>query len=214
MQGITVIIEHLESCLNRWILSEYSYVARLFRRDLVFTNVKDPRHRRALSELGKVVEKSVTEVLSNRDDVLVLDPWADQPLRCEDLGKVRYVVIGGIMGDNPPKRRTSTHISSKMPRAFKRSLGPWQFTIAGAAYVLKEVILGKELELIEVTKGIRIPLRLGRGIEGEIELPYAFPTVNGRPVLPEDYLKIVAEGMLLYEQRLLRGDEDVCYESA
>jgi len=209
---ITVIVEHLEPCINKWIYSEYSFVANLFRGRTVFSNVSKEKHAKVLSRLGRVVRESVTEWLRDRDDVLVLDPDANEMLTPRDLENHRYIVIGGIMGSHPRESRTRKFISSKMPRASKRSLGPRQFTIAGAAYVLKKVEEGRELNEIPIVVGLRISRKLGKFIEHEIELPYAFPLdERGNPVLPPNYIDIVSEYVATYETRVLSSSES-CYD--
>jgi len=208
----TVVIEHLEPCINRWLLAEYSYVAKLFPGSLVITNVVSSMHREVLSRIAPVYSESASQIL--RGKVVVLDPWASTRLTPADLSDAEFVVIGGIMGDDPPKRRTETMISKRMPWALRRSLGPSQFTIAGAAYMLKMVSEGRELSTIRVKVGLEVELPFDRFTKLVVRLPYAFPMSNGQPVLPENYIRIVAEGLLLYEQRLLRGDEDVCYEGS
>jgi len=203
---ITLVIEHLEPCINRWILAEYSFAAKLFPSRTVFTNVKRRRHAEVLSRLGRVERVSVVELLGDRDDVVVLDPRAEKPLELEDLREASYVVVGGIMGSHPPEGRTWRFITSRMPRAKPRNLGPDQFTIAGAVYVLKLIEEGRRLSDIPVVRGLRIERSLGKGIKHVIELPYAFPVdESGKPVLPESYIDIVAEYTTVLEQRMLSG---------
>jgi len=203
---ITLVIEHLEPCINRWILAEYTFSAELFRSRIVFTNVKKPSHAEILSKLGRVESKSVVEWLGNREDVVVLDPQAKEPLDASDLKEASYVVVGGIMGSHPPEGRTWRLITSRMPRAKARNLGPEQFTIAGAVYVLKLIEEGRSLRDIAIIRGLRIERSLGRGVRHVIELPYAFPADSeGRPVLPRNYIDIVAEYTTVLEQRMLSG---------
>ncbi|MCS7099550.1 MAG: hypothetical protein RMH84_04465, partial [Sulfolobales archaeon] len=134
-----VVVEHLEECLSPWLASEYGYVVRLFGGRTLFTNVKQPQTREAIGRLGaRTTDLSVVDLVlaSEIRRPLVLDPRAREALKPEDLEGVDAVVIGGIMGEHPPRGRTSREITSKLARrALARNLGRYQLTIAGAAYV-------------------------------------------------------------------------------
>ncbi len=207
-----VVVEHLEPCINRWILAEYSYVSKLFPGRVLFSNVKKENHRSVLEKLGAVEERSVTELGIDGPETIVLDPRAEEELHPSDLESARYVVIGGIMGSHPPEGRTWKYITQFMPCSRARNLGPYQLTIAGAAYVVKKVSEGIELRNVRMVYGLSIERSMGRGIELSIYLPYAFPLdEHGRLALPENYIDIVAEYVIIYEQRALgRGDDYVC----
>jgi len=206
---LIVVVEHLEPCLNKWILAEYSYVAKTFPGRVWFTNVK--RGGSALRRLGAVFRESCVELLRNRK-VVVLDPQAEKPLSRRDVIEAEFVVIGGIMGSHPPEGRTRKFVTERMPWAEARNLGKDQLTIAGAALVLKLVEEGIELGRIRFVKGLRIEKELGKGVRHVIELPYAFPlTPEGLLSLPENYLEIVSGYAALYEQRVL-GSADECVD--
>ncbi|NPA96174.1 MAG: hypothetical protein GXO32_01065 [Crenarchaeota archaeon] len=201
-----VVVEHLEPCINRWILAEYSYVASLFPGRTWFTNVR--RGASALRKLGKVFSESCVDLLRNRK-VVVLDPQAPKPLTRDDLLSAEFVVIGGIMGSHPPEGRTKRFLTDRMPWAEPRNLGREQMTIAGAARVLKLVEDGAELSSVRIVRGLRIAEELGKGVSHVIELPYAFPArEDGSPDLPPRYLEIVREYAVVYEQRVLRSADE------
>ncbi len=195
-----LIIENLEPCPSPWLLTEYSYVSSLFPDRTVFTNVKHPRLKAELERIGRVHGISVVVLVKELDlrDVIVLDPAADRPLTTEEVRECDAVVIGGIMGDYPPKGRTKELITDKLPEAKARHLGKAQLTIAGAAYVLKRIEEGARLGDIEIRNGLTYTINLG-GAELTIELPYGFPVENGKLVLPENYLEVVARRSVYYE---------------
>lgn len=206
-----IVIEHLEPCINRWLFKEYEFVSNLFEGRVIFTNVKSDRDAQLLKPLGKVYRESATVLLSNNTNVVVLDPAAEEPLTTSDLHNSEYVVIGGIMGSHPPAGRTKKLITSKLLLAKARNIGRHQYTIAGAAYVVKLVENGKRLEEIKYVFGLKISKKLAHDMELEIELPYAFPIDDsGNIVLPKDYIDIVAEFSPVYEARVLAGDNNVC----
>ncbi len=210
-----VIIEHLEQCLNQWLLTEYKYVADQFRDRIIFTNVRKEKHKETLSKLGQVISQSVVEYLGDLSQIIVLDPKAPEPLRKHDLRDAKYVVIGGIMGDHPPRGRTWKFITSMLRNAIPRNIGPHQFTIAGTAYVIKQIERGLNLEDIKYVYGLKIERRLSNKIIIEIELPYAFPLdEHNNIVLPENYIDIVYRYTTTYESRILQrannGVDEYC----
>mgnify|MGYP000728175279 FL=1 len=201
-----IVVEHLEPCISPWLLSEYSYIINLFRDSslqVIFTNVRRLSDYNMLKEHQvHIFNSSITSNTLLKDlgisSIIVLDPKAEKPLRSNDAALADAIVIGGIMGDHPPKGRTWELITSRMPGAKPRNLGKKQLTIAGAAYVLKEVLKGIELDKITIREGLTITLKLGK-YELLIELPYAFPYVNDRPVLPRNYVEVVARKSLIFE---------------
>jgi len=199
---LKVVVEHLEECLFPWLMCEYSYVVKLFKNSVLFTNVKSLRAQRALKELGAdVVEVSVVDLVASSSlrHPIILDPKARETLSLSDLVSADSVIIGGIMGEHPPKGRTFREITSRLTsRAKVRNLGKFQLTIAGAAYVLKRVMEGARLESLDIRFGLEFTVPVGK-YEVTIELPYAFPYEEGRPVLPENYLETIAKRSLAYE---------------
>lgn len=206
-----VIIEHLEPCINKWLLKEYEFVSVIFRNRIAFTNVTREQDIELLKPLGQVYRVSATELFRDMNNIIVLDPSAEEKLYTSDLKYAKYVIIGGIMGDNPPKGRTRLFITSRLSRAKPRNLGRKQFTIAGAAYVLKQIELGKRIDDIKYIYGLKIKKRLTKDIELEIELPYAFPLDDqGNIVLPENYIDIILNYAPVYEGKLLTSYHDMC----
>jgi ribosome biogenesis SPOUT family RNA methylase Rps3 len=207
----TLIIEHLEPCLNKWLLKEYEIASKLFEGRTIFTNVKKRESELVLKKLGIVLQDSVTVLLKDRTDVIVLDPKAETVLTPTDLKRAAYVIIGGIMGSHPPAGRTYKFITSRMPSATARNIGRHQYTIAGAAYVLKLVESGREIGDIKYVFGLRVKKKMSSAIELEVELPYAFPIDDeGNVMLPEEYFRIIVEYVPIYEARVLASNQDVC----
>jgi len=207
---VLVVVEHLEPCVSPWLLSEYSYLVEVFGKDVIFTNVRSRKARELLRSLGaEVKEMSVVELVRRGviPRPLVLDLKAAEELKPAEVRNFDAVIIGGIMGEHPPRGRTFREITLKLPRnTVSRNLGKYQLTIAGAAYVLRKVAEGVELKHLDIRFGLKFSIKLG-DYETVIELPYAFPYEGGRPVLPRNYLEVVAKRSLLFEQSYQCLDE-------
>ena len=200
-KSIAFVIEHLEPVISRWMLLEYRHASRIVgSHKLVFTNIARSEWRRMLEPLGMVMEGRVAEAYRGRR-LLVLDPTADTLLSPQDYENVDAVVVGGIMGDHPPRHRTRSLLTSRLRNSSTRSLGGRQLSIDGAIYVAYMVMQGSELRNIPLVEDVEIRLPELQGVERSIRLPYAYPLVDGRPLITpglEEYLR----NMLPYEEAL------------
>ncbi|MEM2342377.1 MAG: hypothetical protein QXX94_07615 [Candidatus Bathyarchaeia archaeon] len=197
------VIEHLEPEISKWLYFEYVNASRIVGRDkLVFTNVKRLEDFEILSELGIVKSESFIDIFS-QDKIVILDPKASERLKPEDFTGIDAIIIGGILGDHPPKGRTRKLITSRVPAALSRNIGRGQFSIDGAIYVAKLVSEGIRLENISVKRGLHIRLNE----RAEIYLPYMYPLKDGRPVISNELIKyLVSEEIIEDEERLLKGN--------
>lgn len=194
-------IEHLESEVSKWLYIEYKHASSIIGRDrLFFTNIKSPEDARILSSLGIIRGESFIEIFSP-DKILILDPSAPMRLKPEDFLGKETVIVGGILGDHPPRGRTKKLITSKVPSALSRNIGRGQFSIDGAIYVAKLVSEGIRLEDIPVKRGLHIRLNA----KARIYLPYVYPLKDGKPVLSEDLIKyLTSEEIIREEENILR----------
>lgn len=187
-----VVIEHCETELSPWLLLEYRHASMIYGKDFLwFTNVP-PRYHRTLSRYGRVLSDNVVELVRcralNPERTIVLDPKASRTLTFEELLTAEFVVIGGILGDHPPRGRTWLYITSRMPtgvRAF--NIGDGQYSIDGAVYYVEYMWRNKGIEGFKYVDGVVIETGMG-----EVYLPFRYPVVNGKPLLAdglEYYLK-------------------------
>lgn len=191
------VIEHLEPELGKWLFYEYAHASQIVGKcNLLFTNVKKKKEALKLQKLGGVEERTAAEIFTP-DKVIVLDPRAGHPLKPDDLSSMEAVIIGGILGDHPPKGRTFRLITSRFSSAAARNLGGDQFSIDGAVYVAKLVSQGTPLDQIPIRKGLRIRL----SEHAEVYLPYAYPLKDGKPVISR---KLIA---YLRSERIVRDEE-------
>ncbi|HLD12117.1 MAG TPA: SAM-dependent methyltransferase [Candidatus Nanoarchaeia archaeon] len=167
------IVEHLEPDMFEWCVLEYKHIAQMVGKDnVMFTNVK--KHAERLQGL-KVVRESVADL--KLQNALVLDPAAKDVLSSKD--KPAYVILGGILGDHPPKARTGKELSSRLPFP-TRHMGKKQFSTDNAVFVARELLLGKQLKDIPLQDEIEIVLN---DVESVI-LPFTYVLINGEPLIP------------------------------
>lgn len=190
------VIEHLEPEIGKWLYIEYKHASSIIGRDrLTFTNVKDRRSINMLLKLGSVRRESFADIF-NQSEIIILDPSAPRRLRPEDFLGRTAVIIGGILGDHPPKGRTRKLITSRMPQALTRNIGRGQFSIDGAVYIANLVSKGVELENIPIKRGLHIRLN----DRAEVYLPYWYPIRDGRPVVSDDLIKYLKSDEIIKDE--------------
>lgn len=187
-RGPIIVIEHCEKDLSPWLLIEYRHASIIIGRDrLWFTNTPSKYHK-ILSRYGVVREESIVKLvwmgLVNPSEVIVLDPQAPTPLTYDKLVSARYVVIGGILGDHPPRGRTKMLITDRMPKGvFAYNIGDGQYSIDGSVYYVKYMLDHKGLDGYRYVDGVEI--NTGSSV---IYLPYRYPIVNGKPLISRELI--------------------------
>jgi len=112
-----------------------------------------------------------------------LNPAADETLTPQDF-IFEYIILGGILGDDPPKARTKLELSSKLHFPL-RNLGKKQFSTDNAVYVAKEILSGKLLSHLDLRDNIEIQLN---SIES-VELPFTYVFVDGKPLISKELIE-------------------------
>ena len=187
-----VIIEHCEKDFSPWLILEYRHSSLIYGRDnVIFTRIPR-RYHKIMLKYGRVYEESTIELL--KENVIkpwelgVLDPKATETLTYSDLLTLKYITIGGILGDHPPKGRTYEYITSKMPSGVRSfNIGEGQYSIDGAVYYVHYLWINGSLQGFKYIDGARVDTEYGY-----VELPFRYPVVNGKPLLAdglEYYLK-------------------------
>lgn len=185
-----VVVEHLEPMLSEWMVIEYRAVAGIVGRERFWiTNVRGQDDRLVLKSIaGRVFAKSIAD-MEVPLKLILLDPAASTPLRPEDFGEDACILVGGIMGDFPPKHRTGffrERIGRHVDVA-PRNIGLLQFPIDAAVYVALKISEGKFLDEIPLVDGLRIIVDEFH----EVELPYGYPVKNGRVVISEEEVRFL-----------------------
>ena len=183
MELSKIVIEHLEPELGSWLLFEYENASKIFKKKVWFTNVKNNEVQKKLKKLGTVRQQSVLKIFPH-EKLVILDPRAKKTLVPEDL-KDAIAVVGGILGEHPALGRTKILLTSKAPNAKSRNLSREQFTIDGAVYIAKKIIEGKKNSAIPIKHGLILRTKLKPSGVYEVELPYTYPVVAGKPIISE-----------------------------
>ncbi len=173
------IIEHLEPKVFKWCLLEYRHISEIVgKKNLIFTNVKNGQ--KLLKPLGKVLKKSVNDL--DLKNVCILDLKPGKTLSKSDK-KFDYIILGGILGDHPRRRRTA-RIKIK---AAKRNLGMKQMSTDTAAYVANGLLKGRRMRDFTFYDGINIEL----GPKESVHLPYRYVCENNEVVLPGGFIEFL-----------------------
>lgn len=171
------IIEHLEPELGQWCMFEYERISEIVGKDnLWFTNIA--KSTKELEALGTVKKESVrTLKLTN---ACVLDAEASTRLTPQNVQRYQYIIIGGILGDYPPKKRTKKELTQFIPHAHAYNIGKKQFSTDNAVYVVDQIVKGTPLAKIRTQYKISIPL----DAIASIDLPYCYPLdKQGNPLM-------------------------------
>ena len=174
------IIEHLEPQLWDWCVIEYKHISKTVGKGNVwFTNIQK-KDVKTLEPYGKVFTASVKTMQLAK--AAVLDPDAKELLTPQSASSASYFIFGGILGDNPPRKRTGPELTSFLPSAKSYNIGKAQMSTDNAAYVVHAIANGKPFEKIKFQDEIEIDID---EIESTI-LPYRYALVDGKPFISKE----------------------------
>ncbi|KAI4265425.1 MAG: hypothetical protein L6R38_009432 [Xanthoria sp. 2 TBL-2021] len=189
----TYVVEHLDPECGPWSTLEYITIAKestdagaAFCLSSAPIDLDIPDSIKAVRGFN-IDHRSVEDVYQDRKDrVCLLDPAAKEELKPADAHDFDIFVFGGILGDDPPRDRTS----ELRKKGFTgRRLGPVQMTTDTAVRVTRIVIQGqtalKEIPYIDYPE-IRID-------EHEsTEMPFRYvEDGDGKPVMPEGMIELI-----------------------
>ncbi|KAJ7625777.1 SAM-dependent RNA methyltransferase [Roridomyces roridus] len=127
----------------------------------------------------------------DKEKICLLDPKAELPLSPEDGdGRFEWFLFGGILGDDPPRDRTSELRVMGFPT---RHLGPVQMTTDTALGVTKLVVEDK-IPLDEIPY-VNLPTITFNAKES-VEMPFRYiAKSNGEPQLPPGMRELLHEDL-------------------
>jgi len=175
------IIEHLEKELHKWCCIEYKNISKIVgKENLIIINIKNSKERKKLLEIAKEVKaESVKEM--KLKNICLFDMEAEKEFSRKD--KFEYLIFGGILGDNPPQKRTQKFFAeSKIER---RHLGKMQMPTDNAVLTAKMVAEGKALSEIKFIDNPTFEIEKGL----ELNLPYRFVEINKKPFISKELLE-------------------------
>ncbi|KAH8425696.1 SAM-dependent methyltransferase [Aspergillus melleus] len=190
---VTIVVEHLDPELGAWSALEYGCIAReahasgsRFLLSSVPTSLQMPQDLAATQGL-EVEHRSIEEVFADRKSkVCLLDPAAQVELSPADGDDFEVFLFGGILGDDPPRDRTS---ELRKKGYAGRRLGPKQMTTDTAVRVTRMVVHEKvPLEQIQYLDYPEILIN-----EHErTEMPFRYVKgEDGQPIMPRGMVDLI-----------------------
>lgn len=177
----TYIIEDCEPEVYEWSLVEYTHISSIVgKKNLWITNTSAQQHQK----LSKRSMGSVTDM--DLDGACVLDPHATETLTPAIAKQYKYFIFGGIMGNDPPSKKTQHFLTNK-GKWPAYNLGPGQMPTDNAVYVTKQIVEGKKLEDIRLVQSIEIVL----GEHESVTLPFTYVVVDGKPLIHPKLIEIL-----------------------
>lgn len=183
------IIEHLEPQLYEWCLIEYEHISKIVGKDnAIFTNI-NKKYKNNLKKYGTAYEKSVVNL--DFESICVLNQYSKRTLTTNDKNRFQYFIFGGILGDNPAKKRTNILINALKNHKIKietRNLGNKQMPTDTAVYVAKKILEGRKLSNFKFVDELEIEINENESIS----LPFRYVVENNRLIINEklvEYLR-------------------------
>ncbi|CAL8582524.1 hypothetical protein XPA_008180 [Xanthoria parietina] len=188
----TYVVEHLDPECGPWSTLEYITIAKestdagaAFCLSSAPLDLDIPDSVKAVRGFN-IDHRSVEDVYHDRKDrVCLLDPAAKEELKPADAEDFDVFVFGGILGDDPPRDRTS----ELRKKGFTgRRLGPIQMTTDTAVRVTRMVIQGKALTEIPYLDYPEIRI----DEHESTEMPFRYvKDADQRPVMPEGMIDLI-----------------------
>ncbi|KAJ9273503.1 hypothetical protein DTO212C5_577 [Paecilomyces variotii] len=190
---VTYVVEHLDTELGPWSALEYGCIAResraagaRFLLSSVPAELQLPEDLAKMEEL-EVEQRSVEEIFADRKSrVCLLDPAAKVELSPADGDQFEVFLFGGILGDDPPRDRTS---ELRKKGYTGRRLGPKQMTTDTAVRVTRMIAQGK-VPLEEIPYIDNPELRVNKNESTEMPFRYVKGS-DGQPIMPEGMVDLI-----------------------
>lgn len=188
------IVEHLDPELGPWSELEYIAIAEetqragnTFMLSSLPEGFKVPE-KLAANPAFKAESRGVEEMYGGemKDRVCLLDPQAEKDLNPDDKREFDVFLFGGILGDDPPRDRTS----ELRKKGFKgRRLGPVQMTTDTAVRVTRMVV-EEQFTLNKIPYTDFPELKFNE--HESTEMPFRYVKGDdGKPVMPEGMVDLI-----------------------
>ncbi|KAH6655587.1 SAM-dependent RNA methyltransferase [Truncatella angustata] len=191
----TYIVEHLDPELGPWSELEYISIAKesgeanaSFLLSSLPDGFKVPE-KLANQPAFKAEHRGVEEMYpegNGKERVCLLDPAADKDLNPDDKGEFDVFLFGGILGDDPPRDRTS----ELRKKGFTgRRLGPVQMTTDTAVRVTRMVI-EEQYTLNNIPYTDHPDLKFNEHESTQMPFRYV-KDKEGNPIMPEGMVELI-----------------------
>ncbi|KAI1841170.1 hypothetical protein JX265_000509 [Neoarthrinium moseri] len=191
----TYIVEHLDPELGPWSELEYIAIAKeTGEAKSTFVLSSLPADFQVPDQLAaqpafKAEHRGVEEMYpagNGKERVCLLDPAAEKDLNPDDRAEFDVFLFGGILGDDPPRDRTS----ELRKKGFTgRRLGPVQMTTDTAVRVTRMVI-EEQYTLSKVPFVDHPDLKFSE--HESTQMPFRYVTdKDGKPIMPEGMVDLI-----------------------
>ncbi|KAF1970522.1 DUF431-domain-containing protein [Bimuria novae-zelandiae CBS 107.79] len=193
--GKTFVVEHLDPELEAWSSLEYAAIASecyatkaQFLLSSVPTSLKLPANLQQAKGLN-VETRGIEEIYADKKDkVCLLDPSASKDLGPEDGDAFDIFLFGGILGDDPPRDRTS-ELRKKGYQG--RRLGPIQMTTDTAVRVTRMVVQDR-IPVDKIPYLDHPELQINKNESTQMPFRYV-KGQDGRPIMPEGMVDLIVK---------------------
>ena len=200
------IIEHMEDGFSEWVTLEYAQIIRdVGASKLILVSVsKDIGQKdipKVLVEMGlQWTHKGLESVVEEFPDlklpplrpgnVCLLDPRAKEDLSVGDKKEFEYLLFGGILGDHPPRDRTSELLKLHPGLLVGKRLGDKQMTTDTAIRVT-QMIMRDSVPLNEIPFVDYPEFRFNKHEATEMPFRYVLDEKTNKPILPGGMLDLI-----------------------
>jgi len=193
MAAKTYIVEHLDEELGPWSELEYVCIAKesnqagsRFCLSSVPLSLALPKALEGAPGFTAHTRSVETLYAEDKSRVCLLDPSAKKELSPEDGETFDVFLFGGILGDDPPRDRTS----ELRKKGFEgRRLGPKQMTTDTAVRVTR-LVVQERIPLDKITYVDYPELRVNKNESTEMPFRYVKGD-DGQPIMPTGMVDLI-----------------------
>lgn len=192
------VIEHMEQGFTKWVTLEYSQIIRDVGKENLFLvslpeDTTEEDIPKELLDLGlQWTTEDIVPYLTKggnvtADQLCLLDPRAEVELQPSDSTDFKYFIFGGILGDHPPRDRTS-ELKGKLGCPTRR-LGALQMTTDTAVRTTK-IILEDQKQFEEIQFIDYPEIRFNKHEATEMPFRYVLDG-EGTPIFPTGMIDLI-----------------------
>jgi len=176
-----IVIEHLDAEIYKWSNEEYKHIVEVLgKKNVLFTNIKE-KTKLTFSNCEK---KSVKEL--SLKNACILDSQAEKTLEPSDALKFENFIFGGILGNNPPQKRTEKFLTKEL-KFERRNLGKKQMSTDTAVIAAWKILNGTKFDELKFIDDPEIEIEQGMSCV----MPYRYLSKNSMPDIPEKIMELI-----------------------